>query len=154
MLLAWIDSILGPSAFGLAPIAFHTCKPCMLHGHVAFGYLLPICLCAPTCLPVRCNHTMDNELIEWLLHGNPKQISMLYIQTNPMDLLYVVARIIIIAIKCKKIMLHILARIIIIAIKCRKSCTILMKFVILLSFFNKFMFPPKHYMLKDSIERN
>jgi hypothetical protein len=99
----WTDSILAPSAFGLAPIAFHTCKPCMLHGHVAFGmtYLLPICSCAPTFLPLRCNHTMGNELSEWFLHGNPKQISMLYIQPNPMDLLYVVARIIIIAIKCK-----------------------------------------------------
>ena len=98
----WIDSILAPSAFGLAPSAFHTCKPCMLHGHVAFGiarnafgmtYLLPICFCAQTFLPVRCNHTMDNELNEWLLHGNSKQISMLYIQPNPLDLLYVVARI-------------------------------------------------------------
>ena len=141
----WLRSILAPSAFGLAPSAFHTCKPCMLHGHVAFGiarnafgmtYLLPICFCAQTFLPVRCNHTMDNELNEWLLHGNPKQISMLYIQPNPMDLLYVVARIIIIAIKC------------------RKSCTILMSFVIIFSFFNKFKFPPKHYMLKDSIEQN
>jgi len=105
----WLRSILAPSAFGLAPSAFHTCKPCMLHGHVAFGiarnafgiarnafgmtYLLPICFCAQTFLPVRCNHTMDNELNEWLLHGNPKQISMLYIQPNPLDLLYVVARI-------------------------------------------------------------
>ena len=106
----WIASILAPSAFGLAPIAFHTCKPCMLHGHVACGialsafgmtYLLPICFCAPTFLPLRCNHTMGNELSEWLLHGNPKQISMLYIQPNPMDLLYVVARIIITATKCK-----------------------------------------------------
>jgi len=44
---------------------------------------------------------MGNELSGWLLHGNPKQISMLYIQPNPMDLLYVVARIISIAIKCK-----------------------------------------------------
>ena len=107
----WIASILAPNAFGLAPIAFHTCKPCMLHGHVAFDiersafgmtYLLPICFCAPTFLPVRCNHTMDNELNEWLLHGNPKQISMSYIQPNPMDLFYVVARIIIIAITCTK----------------------------------------------------
>ena len=104
----------------------------MLHGHVAFGialsafgmtYLLPICFCAPTFLPVRCNHTMDNELNEW--PSNAKQI-----------------------------MLHILARIMIIAIKCRKSRAILVRFVILFSFFNKFMFPPKHYMLKDSIERN
>jgi len=79
---------------------------------------------------------MGTELNEWLLHGNPKQTSMLYIQPNPMDLLYVVARIIIIAIKC------------------RKSCTILMSFVIIFSFFNKFKFPPKHYMLKDSIEQN
>ena len=54
----------------------------------------------------------------------------------------------------QKTMHHILARIIIIAIKCRKSRTILMRFVILFSFFNKFKFPPKHYMLKDSIERN
>ena len=54
----------------------------------------------------------------------------------------------------QKFMHHILARIIIIAITCRKSRTILMRFVILFSFFNKFMFPPKHYMLKDSIERN
>jgi hypothetical protein len=38
---------------------------------------------------------------EWLLHGNQKQISMLYIQPNPMDLFYVVARIIIIATTCK-----------------------------------------------------
>ena len=154
MLLAWVDSILAPSAFGLAPIAFHTCKPCMLHGHVAFGYLLPICSCAPTCLPVRCNHTMDNELIEWLLHGNPKQISHV-VHTNKSNGFVICG--------CQdnhyshqmqKIMFHILARIIIIAIKCRKSCTILMRFVILFSVFNKFKLPPKHYMLKDSSERN
>ena len=122
MCIALKAPILAPSAFGMPPGYYFSTQCFWLSAH-CFSYMQAMhaswtccfwqstqcfwhnifasnLLCAPTFLPLRCNHTMGNELSEWLLHGNPNQISMLYIQPNPMDLLYVVA-IIIIAIKCK-----------------------------------------------------
>ena len=54
----WIASILAPSAFGLPPIAFHTCKPCMLHGHVGCSIALSAFGMTYSCFPFAFVHQL------------------------------------------------------------------------------------------------